>query len=118
MASAGSVSCRDAGRTTRTAATTRHHSIGTAARTNRRSHQRAGGCWLAMPAFIVWRSSSSRRALVSLGEEAGKLVGGNGAFTNGAPASGLVAEIGNGGSNVARRGTAIDNDVDAALELV
>src|ERR1700687_1939418 len=54
----------------------------------------------------------------SLGKEAGDFVSGNRAFANDAPARGLVAQIDDGGGHVSRRIAAIDNDIDAALQLV
>src|SRR5207249_1027918 len=92
------------------AVTARNETTVTRGKTNRRNSQRSCGCWLAVVSFILERSP--------LGKELGDLVSGNRAFTNNPPARNLVAEIDDGGSYVPGRCTAVDNDIDATLQLL
>src|SRR4051812_37356434 len=54
----------------------------------------------------------------SLREEVRDLVGGDGALADDAPALVFVAQVNDGGGDVAWRGASIHDDVDASLELV
>src|SRR5438477_11538200 len=54
----------------------------------------------------------------SLSEKVGNFVAGNCAFTNDAPARNLITKIDNGRGHVPRRISPVDDDVEAALELV
>src|SRR5208283_2289125 len=54
----------------------------------------------------------------SLGEESRNLVRGNGTFANDAPTRGLIRQINDRGSDIARGGAAIDDDADAAVQLL
>src|SRR5579864_1497912 len=62
--------------------------------------------------------AGSQSSSSSLGEEGGDLLGGNGAFADHAPAPLAVAEIDDGGCNLAGRHSAIDDDGDPVLQLV
>src|SRR5579871_6613024 len=54
----------------------------------------------------------------SLREETGNLIRRNCAFADNPPAGGSVRQIDNRGSDIARRSTTVNNDADAAVQLV
>src|SRR5271165_5182870 len=63
-------------------------------------------------------SGAGLRRRSSFGEESGNLIGRDGPLAYDAPALQLIGEVDDGGRDVPGRSTAVDDDADAALQLV